>query len=92
MTKITLENAARNALAALEEAAQCVQTDYQPDLCGDGVEAFVASCHLEYIADNLGWGMNGLFKKRVEEGDRQYLLRIAQAIKNHFATMKGGAA
>ena len=57
-----------------------------------GVEAFVTNCGAEYIADNLVWGTNGLFTKHAEKLDRAYLLRIAQALKDHFSSLKGGEA
>lgn len=56
------------------------------------VEDFIIGCHPEYVADNLKWGNNGLFTKRMEKHHYQYLVRIVQAIQEHFIKAKGGAA
>lgn len=58
------------------------------------VEQFMLSCHPEYIADNLTWGLNGTLLKSAQKNDYAYVVRIATAIKEHFSevTIKTGAA
>ena len=56
------------------------------------VEDFVVRCHPEYVAENLTWGNNGRMLKRVEKLQRDYLVRIAEAIQAEFAKTKGGKA
>lgn len=48
------------------------------------VEEFITSCHAEYVADNLSWGWNGLLLKATQKLQREYLIRIVQAIQQHF--------
>lgn len=48
------------------------------------VEQFVCQCNADYVADNLAWGWNGLLNKRIEKAEYAYLLRIVQAIQNHW--------
>lgn len=54
------------------------------------VEDFVCSCNADYVADNLTWGQNGLILKARQKDQREYLLRIVEAIKAEFSK-KGGA-
>lgn len=56
----------------------------------DGVERFMLSCGNDYIADNLLWGTNGLLLKRHEAAQREYLIRIIEAIKAHFSAVLAG--
>jgi hypothetical protein len=48
------------------------------------LEAFVASCDAEYIADGLVWGTNSLILKRREKDEHAYVTRIVRAIQAHF--------
>ena len=48
------------------------------------VERFIVSCNADYIADNLAWGRNGLLLKSREKMQHEYLIRIAEAIQQHF--------
>ena len=48
------------------------------------VEQFVCECYPEYVADNLTWGLNGIIVKRREKHEYAYLMRIVQAIQNHW--------
>lgn len=49
------------------------------------VEEFVCSCHSDYVASNLTWGQNGLMLKSRSKYQREYLLRIVEAIKAEFS-------
>lgn len=56
------------------------------------VEQFMLSCHPEYIAQNLTWGLSGRVLKSCEKHDFAYLMRIVEAMQEHFKTqLKGGA-
>lgn len=53
-------------------------------------ENFVLSCEVDYIVDNLIWGLNGRMTKASEKNERQYLIRIVKAMKEHFAVIEAG--
>lgn len=51
-----------------------------------GVEAFIASCSADYIADNLLWGRSeSTMLKQFRKSHRDYVVRIAAAIRSEFA-------
>lgn len=46
------------------------------------VEEFFCSCSIDYVTDNLVWGLNGLFTSRkTEKNHRLYLGRIVEAVQ-----------
>ena len=51
-------------------------------------EEFFLSCNSDYLADNLTWGWNGLLLKSREKLQREYLIRIVDAIRHHFIESK----
>lgn len=57
-----------------------------------GLEAFVMSCHADYVVDGMTWGNGGLMLKSREKHHREYLLRIVRAIQAEFAKSTGGSA
>lgn len=59
-------------------------TAYWESLGTQSVEDFITGCDTGYIADNLGWGLNGLCAKRKEKSERAYIERIAQALIDYF--------
>lgn len=59
------------------------------------VERFIVGCNPEYIADSLLWGDVGYLRKDGHKRLNAYVVRIAKAMKEHFAGIeaaKGGAA
>lgn len=55
-------------------------TAYWGGMGDRSVEQFVASCHPEYVADNLKWGMEPTLK-RYEKHEYSYLVRIVEAVQ-----------
>lgn len=54
------------------------------------VEQFVCSCNIDYIADNLAWGLYGWLRRDGEKRMTVLLKKIAGAMQNHFK--QSGAA
>ena len=87
---VFVEQYSKNASRVTVQCYSRAWTAYWGNHGSDKVEDFICGSGHEYVANNLTWGLNGLFLKSVTKREFAYLCRIVIAMQEHFRSFLVG--